>query len=345
MSESRESVLAAGAEDDGLSFSGKASYVSFLRVFANRAVLVMGDVMFDEYVWGDVQRISPEAPVPVVEFRSRTHVVGGAANAAANVASLSGHALLGGVVGPDIEADMLRDELTKSHIDAHLVTSDDRPTTTKTRIIVGSQQILRIDREEREQISHETESSLLEWTRGRLSSVDCVLISDYGKGLVTRSLCQALIDLARAENKPIVVDPKGRDYSKYMGATVVTPNVMEVRLAVEPVSLSSGDLGDDVNRLHSLLKGTSFLVTRGPEGVSLFRPDGSAMHIAARERAVFDVTGAGDTFAATLALALAAEATLEEAAALANTAAGLVVGRVGTGTVDLSELDSELGAR
>ena len=151
------------------------------------------------------------------------------------------------------------------------------------------------------------------------------------------------MDMARAKNKPVVVDPKGRDYSKYIGATVVTPNVMEVRLAVEPITLSSGGLEDDVNRLHSLLNGTSFLVTRGPEGVSLFRSDGSAIHIPARERAVFDVTGAGDTFAATVALALAAEATLEEAAALANTAAGLVVGKVGTGTVDLSELDLELG--
>jgi D-beta-D-heptose 7-phosphate kinase/D-beta-D-heptose 1-phosphate adenosyltransferase len=152
-----------------------------------------------------------------------------------------------------------------------------------------------------------------------------------------------LIDLARGEDKPIVVDPKGRDYSKYVGATVVTPNVMEVRLAVEPVSFSSGDLEEDVNRLHSLLNGTSFLVTRGSGGVSLFRPSGSAMHIPARERDVFDVTGAGDSFAACLALALAAEATLEEAAALANTAAGLAVGKVGTGSVDLAELRSELG--
>ena len=316
--------------------------MNFLRDFANRGVLVIGDVMLDQYVWGDVKRISPEAPVPVVEFRSRTHVVGGAANAAANVVSLSGQALLGGVVGPDIEADMLRDELTKSHIDAHLVTNDDRPTTTKTRIVAGSQQILRIDREDRKHISQETESSLLDWTRERLPSADCVLISDYGKGVVTHSLCQDLMALARAEKKPIVVDPKGRDYSKYMGATVVTPNTLEVRLAVQPISFSSDDLEQDVDRLHSLLNGTSFLVTLGPGGVSLFRPDGSATHIPARERNVFDVTGAGDTLAATLALALAAKATLEEAAALANTAAGLAVGKVGTGTVDLSELQSEL---
>ena len=162
---------------------------------ANRAVLVMGDVMLDEYVWGDVQRISPEAPVPVVEFRLRTYVVGGAGNAAANVASLSGHALLGGVVGPDIEADILREELTKSHIDAHLVTDGDRSTTTKTRIIGGSQQMLRIDRGERKQVAHETESALLEWAKGRLPTIDCVLVSDYGKGVVTDGLCKGLMDL------------------------------------------------------------------------------------------------------------------------------------------------------
>jgi rfaE bifunctional protein kinase chain/domain len=316
--------------------------MSLLQTFANRSVLIIGDVMLDEYVWGDVQRISPEAPVPVVEFRARTHVIGGAANAAANVAGLSGHALLCGVVGRDMDADIVRNELARSRIEALLVTSEDRPTTTKTRIIGGSQQILRIDREDQATISHEAESSLLKWARGHLSSIDCLLISDYGKGVVTHTLCQALMDHARAENKPIVVDPKGRDYSKYIGATVVTPNVIEVRLAVEPLSLSPGSLEEDVTRLHSLLQGTSFLVTRGPEGVSLFQPDGPALHIAARERNVFDVTGAGDTFVATLALALAAGATLREAATIANKAAGIVVGKVGTAVVHLTELASEL---
>jgi rfaE bifunctional protein kinase chain/domain len=317
--------------------------MNFLQDLAHVTVLVIGDVMLDEYVLGDVQRISPEAPVPVVEFRTRSLAVGGAANAAANVASLSGRALLGGVVGADIEGDTLRKELEKNHIEALLVTDIDRPTTTKTRIIGGSQQILRVDREERSQVSHETESSLLDWAKALVASVDCVLISDYAKGVVTHDLCRSVMNLARAANKPIVVDPKGRDYSKYAGAMVLTPNRMEVRMAVETLSFTSSDLQDDINTLQSLLHGTSFLVTRGPEGASLFRPDRSAVHIPARERSVFDVTGAGDTFAATLALALAAQATLEEAATLANTAAGLVVGKVGTGTVTISELRSELG--
>jgi D-beta-D-heptose 7-phosphate kinase/D-beta-D-heptose 1-phosphate adenosyltransferase len=310
--------------------------------FSHVSVLVIGDVMLDEYVWGDVQRISPEAPVPVVEFRRRSCVVGGAGNAAANIVSLGGRALLGGVIGRDIEAEQLRDELMRIGIDAHLVSSSDRPTTTKSRIIGGSQQVLRIDREDQTPIAHETESSLLEWAEDRLSSVDGVLISDYGKGVLTHKVCQGLIDLARFSNKPVVVDPKGRDYSKYMGATVVTPNALELRLAVEPLSRASGALEDDVRRLQSVLHGTAVLVTRGPDGVSLFKPDASPLHVAARQRPVFDVTGAGDTLAATMALALATGAPIEQAATAANMAAGIVVGKVGTGTVDFGELDSEM---
>jgi rfaE bifunctional protein kinase chain/domain len=316
--------------------------MNVLERFSRVSVLVVGDVMLDEYVWGDVQRISPEAPVPVVEFRRRSHVVGGAGNAAANVVSLAGRALVGGVVGRDTEARRLRDELVRIGIEAHLVPCSDRPTTTKSRIIGGSQQVVRIDREDRTPISHEAESSLCGWAEHHLSSVDGLLISDYGKGLVTRTVCRYLIDLARSNNKPVVVDPKGRDYSKYLGATVVTPNAVELRLAVEPFSVASGLLEDDVKMLHSLLRGTSVLVTRGPDGASLFRADAPPLHVAARQRNVFDVTGAGDTLAATLALALATGAGIEEAASIANKAAGIVVGKIGTGTVDIAELESEM---
>jgi rfaE bifunctional protein kinase chain/domain len=323
---------------------GGSEMATLLEKFAVASILVIGDVMLDEYVWGDVQRISPEAPVPVVELANRTYVAGGAANAAANVAALGGRASLGAVVGPDAEADILRNELTKGHIDANLVTAEIRPTTTKTRVLGGSQQILRIDRETRDDIARETESALLEWAKRQLPSVDCLLVSDYGKGVLTRGLCRGLVDLASAEAKPVVVDPKGRDYSKYRGATVVTPNVTEVRLAIEPLSLSSGDLIEDVSQLRSLLPGSAFAVTRGPEGVILFQADGSVVTIGARARHVFDVTGAGDTFVAALALAIAVGATLEEAATLSNTAAGLAVGKVGTGIVDQTELASELSA-
>jgi rfaE bifunctional protein kinase chain/domain len=321
-----------------------SSRARVLEGFEKVAVLTVGDVMLDEYVWGDVHRISPEAPVPVVEFRTRTQVLGGAANAAANIVSLTGQAFLGGVVGQDTEAEALQGELARIEIDAHLLPDQTRPTTTKTRLIGGAQQILRVDREQRAGISTEMEASLLAWAAGCLSLADCVLISDYGKGVVTARICQELVGMARAEEKPIVVDPKGRDYSKYEGATVLTPNANELRSAVEPLSLSSGGLLEDVTILQSVMHGTALVVTRGADGVTVFPPEGPALDIPARPRGVFDVTGAGDTFVATLALALGAGASLADAAIVANEAAGIVVGKVGTGTLDLDELRTELAS-
>jgi D-glycero-beta-D-manno-heptose-7-phosphate kinase len=312
--------------------------------FASIIVLVVGDVMLDEYVWGNVQRISPEAPVPVVEFRSRTFVAGGAANAAANIVSLTGRALLAGVVGEDNEADALRTELMRCGVEAHLIPSTDRPTTTKSRIIGGSQQVLRIDREEGKQIPPELEATLLEWIERSATSVHSILISDYGKGVVSETLSRGVIEFARRRDAPVIVDPKGRDYSKYFGATVVTPNVGEVHAAAEPLSSDSGDMEHDVSAVRSALPGTALLVTRGQDGVSLYTADESAIHITARKRTVFDVTGAGDTFAATLALALGSGAALDVAAAVANDAAGIVVGKVGTSTVRLGELNADLNA-
>jgi D-beta-D-heptose 7-phosphate kinase/D-beta-D-heptose 1-phosphate adenosyltransferase len=316
-----------------------------LERFADRAVLVIGDVMLDEYLWGDVHRISPEAPVPVVDYRRRTHHLGGAANAAANVTALGGSALLAGVVGMDHDAKVLGQVLMEAGIDAHLVTSEDRPTTLKTRVVADSQQLLRIDREERVGIAREAQSSLVEWARERLSGSQCLLISDYDKGVATLELCQSVIDLARGMGKPVVVDPKGRDYSKYHGATAITPNLAELAAATEALSPSLHDMDDRAAALRPVLDGTAFVVTRGAAGLSLFPPDGDPRHLPARPKTVFDVTGAGDTFAATLSLALAAGATLDVAARVANAAAGLVVGKVGTSTVGLDELRSELADR
>jgi rfaE bifunctional protein kinase chain/domain len=315
---------------------------SLLEAFGKVGVLVVGDVMLDDYVLGEVERISPEAPVPVVDFRTRTQVVGGAANAAANIISLTGKASLGSVVGQDLEAETLRVELARIGIDAHLVTDDARPTTMKTRLIGGAQQMLRVDRELRAPVSSQKETSLLMWAAEGLSSANCVLISDYGKGVVTERICRELIGMATAQSKPVVVDPKGRDYSKYQGATVVTPNAMELRVSAESLTLSSGGLQEDVTALRSVIHETAFLVTRGSEGVTLFRAERGALHIPARRRSVFDVTGAGDTFVAALALAIGAGASLAAAAIVANEAAGIVVGKVGTGTVDLDELRTGL---
>jgi D-beta-D-heptose 7-phosphate kinase/D-beta-D-heptose 1-phosphate adenosyltransferase len=320
----------------------KSSGASVLESFGRVSVLVVGDVMLDEYVLGEVERISPEAPVPVVDFRTRRQVVGGAANAAANIISLTGKASLGGVVGQDPEADALSRELAKLGIDAQLVTDNSRPTTMKTRLIGGTQQMLRVDRELRAPVSSQMETSLLVWAAKCLPSTNCVLISDYGKGVVTDRTSRELIGMATAQNKPVVVDPKGRDYSRYDGATVVTPNAMELRSAAEPLTLSSRGLQEDVTALRSVIHDTALLVTRGSEGVTLFQSQRAALHIPARRRSVFDVTGAGDTFVAALALAIGAGASLAAAMIVANEAAGIVVGKVGTGTVDLDELRTSL---
>jgi rfaE bifunctional protein kinase chain/domain len=320
----------------------ESSSHSLLDEFGRVTVLIVGDVMLDEYVWGDVSRISPEAPVPVVEFRSRTHSLGGAANAAANIVSLAGRALLGGFAGEDVEGQALRRELGTAGIEAHIVTDDARPTTTKTRLIGGSQQVLRVDREQRSPLGPDGEVSVLRWASEHLASVDCLLISDYGKGVVTAQMCTSLIELARQIDAPVVVDPKGRDFAKYRGATVVTPNALELRSAVEPLRLTVGEMKDDAMILESVLGGAALIVTRGAEGATLFEPGNPPVHIPARPRRVFDVTGAGDTFVATLALAVGAGAALADAASVANEASGIVVGKVGTGVVDMDELRTAL---
>lgn len=315
---------------------------ALLDILANlpgKCILIVGDVMLDEYIWGEVRRISPEAPVPVVELRRRTYAPGGAANAAANVASLDGQVILAGIIGEDIQARMLREALSHCGVEGDgLLTDPDRPTTTKTRIIAHNQQVVRLDSEEHRPLSPQMEEALLGWAEKHLEEADALLLSDYAKGVITPQLAEEVIRMAQGASKPIVVDPKGRDYRKYRGATVVTPNTQEARLALNHLLNPPDDLLDLGRQLLMLLEGSAVLVTRGPEGMTLFEPDHQAVHIPAAGRHVYDVTGAGDTVVATLALALATGAGLEQAARLANAAAGIVVGEVGTATVSLKEL-------
>ncbi|MGH9890405.1 MAG: D-glycero-beta-D-manno-heptose-7-phosphate kinase [bacterium] len=319
--------------------------IELAKVFPSSSVLVVGDVMIDEYVWGTVDRISPEAPVPVVEFQRQTFVPGGAANVAANIVSLRGTAHIGGVVGQDRGMEILRDQLARGGVVGNLVDCPDRPTTTKTRIIGGSQQILRVDHERRSPIGKSEEDALLQWGRKELGKVDSILISDYAKGVATPRISQGFIELGRDSGKPVVVDPKGSDFTRYRGATVITPNVNDLRVGTLRFSNPDERLPDLARTLMDTLDGTSVVVTRGSDGVSLFRKAGEETDIPASVRQVFDVTGAGDTFAGALALALAAGADLEEAVRIANTAAGIVVGKVGTATVGLDELETELRSR
>ncbi len=310
-----------------------------LTALPGHSILIVGDVMLDEYIWGEVRRISPEAPVPVVEIRHRTYTPGGAANTAANVASLGGRVSLGGVVGQDQQAERLRNILKESRVNIEgLLIDDKRPTTTKTRIVAHSQQIVRVDSEQRLPLRNELEDILLRWITEQVNMSEVCVLSDYGKGVISPRIAERFIQLAREADKPVVVDPKGTDYLKYRGTTVITPNIHEAIKALKYEHIDDINLLEVGSTLTDLLTGSAVLITRGAEGMTLFQKGIEPIHIPAMARHVFDVTGAGDTVVSTLALALAAGATLEEAANLANYAAGVVVGKFGTATISLEEL-------
>ncbi len=311
-----------------------------VTAFPGKRVLIVGDVMLDEYIWGEVRRISPEAPVPVVEIRRRVYLPGGAANTAANVVGLGGRAMLGGVVGRDHQAEELRNALTQIGVEFDgLVVDDQRSTTTKTRIVAHNQHVVRVDSEQRVPLRADLEDMLLQWAERRIAEADACVLSDYAKGVISSRLAERFIQLAKDAGKPMIVDPKGTDYAKYRGATVVTPNVHEAEQALNREIHSEADLLEVGRRLCVILEGSALLITRGAQGMSLFLDGGrTTIDIPAVARNVFDVTGAGDTVVSTLAMALASGATLEQAARLANQAAGIVVGKVGTATVTGEEL-------
>jgi D-beta-D-heptose 7-phosphate kinase/D-beta-D-heptose 1-phosphate adenosyltransferase len=301
-------------------------------------IMVVGDVMLDEYLWGNVRGISPEAPVPVVEIRSQTYALGGAGNVAANLAALGSNVLLAGVVGADTQAAKLFEILSElPRISMHLYPCPDRPTTTKTRILAHSQQMLRADREERHLIPAEAERNILDCVQEQLNTLNACVLSDYAKGVLTDTLLNSLINLCKEANIPVIVDPKGHRYSRYRGATVVTPNTTEANVAAhnEEGNMTLEQVAD---RLQSEIGDGALLITRGSQGMSLFTHHATPLHIPALARVIYDVTGAGDTVVAVLALLLAAGMDIASAAKLANYAAGVVVGKVGTASVTLEEL-------
>jgi D-beta-D-heptose 7-phosphate kinase/D-beta-D-heptose 1-phosphate adenosyltransferase len=320
-----------------------ANLQAILARFPSQRVLIAGDVMLDEYVWGEVRRISPEAPVPVVEIRRQSVLPGGAANTAMNVSRLGGRALLVGVVGGDSAAHALRDQLEQSGVDLQGLAEDaTRLTTTKTRIIAHNQQIVRVDREQRLALSPQLEQQILKGAHDVLAGVGVCILSDYGKGMISARFAEQFIDLARRAGKAVLVDPKGADYTKYRGATIIKPNVHEAERFIQRDLTSEADLAECGRHMVEALDLGAVLLTRGAAGMSLFRPGVPAVHIPSVAKDVFDVTGAGDTVAGTVAMAVAAGASLEEAAHLANRAAGIVVGKVGTCPVTLTELQTAL---
>jgi D-glycero-beta-D-manno-heptose-7-phosphate kinase len=312
---------------------------ALLKAMRGGRVLVLGDVMLDEFIWGNVARISPEAPVPVVQVTGHGFHLGGAGNVAANVRSLGGSAALAGVIGEDAAGEHVRSALARAGVEPLLlVASGGRPTTVKTRIIAHHQQVVRADREHTGEISSRLQSLLYDSARRALGSCQALVVSDYQKGVVTASLMQRLLQLARRRHIPVLVDPKVGHFARYRRATLVTPNQLEAEQATGLPIRSPGDLLAVGRRILSMLGCDAALITRGERGMSLFERGRRPTHIPTAAREVFDVTGAGDTVIATLALALSAGARLAEAAVLANYAAGVVVGKLGTAQATPDEL-------
>jgi D-beta-D-heptose 7-phosphate kinase/D-beta-D-heptose 1-phosphate adenosyltransferase len=310
-----------------------------LRAMAGRRVLVVGDLMLDEFLWGSVARISPEAPVPVVAVERHSDHAGGAGNVAANVRALGGAATLLAVVGKDAAAERLQEQLASAGIEASLASADgERPTTVKTRIIAHQQQVVRADREKSDPIPRALEDDLLARLSHALPGTHALVVSDYRKGVVTPRVMRALVRAARARRLPLLVDPKVQQLRLYRGCDVVTPNQLEAEQATGIRIRGARELAAAGARILSLLGCRAALVTRGEHGMTLFQRGRRPLQIDASAREIYDVTGAGDTVIATLALALAARAPLPLAAALANHAAGVVVGKLGTATVAPDEL-------
>lgn len=321
-------------------------WVDTIATFVGKRVLIVGDVMLDEYLIGDALRVCPEAPVPVVALTERRSVPGGAANAAANAAALGGRVTLGGVTGNDPAATVLTHALRQSRVDpAGVLTDPGRPTTTKLRILARGQQLVRVDSESVSPLTSDLTARLGDWAERAVERVDAILVSDYGKGAIGSVLAARVITAARQADRPIVIDPKGSCVNRYRGATVIKPNVFELGELVRRRLDTPTEVLEAGAWLADELPGTGVLVTRGPAGMILFRAGVSALVLPAPHSVpVYDVTGAGDTAAAAFTLALAGKLSLEVAAHVANVAAGLAVRKTGTAAVTLSELLATFGS-
>ena len=319
------------------------SGLNALNAILSARVAVVGDVMLDIYVEGEVERISPEAPVPVVRLVSERAVPGGAANVAANVAALGARALLVAVAGDDDGFRQLDAALAaQGGVDrSGIVCRPDRPTTTKLRVVGHRQQITRIDRESRAPLDPETEAEVVRRARIAVAECDALIVSDYGKGLLTEATLRAILDAARERGIPAVVDPKRRDLSIYRGATLLTPNRAELTLSTG-LPCETDEEVVAAARTAQRQCGADILVTRSERGMTLVPLQGEPVHLATVAREVFDVSGAGDTVVATVAAALAGGIAMVEAMRAANHAAGIVVGRSGTATVTRAALAAAL---
>jgi D-beta-D-heptose 7-phosphate kinase/D-beta-D-heptose 1-phosphate adenosyltransferase len=318
-------------------------YKNILREFKKKKILVIGDLILDRYIWGKVNRISPEAPVPVVEVTDENFLLGGASNVANNIVALGGRATIVGVAGNDIAGGIMMKMLEERGIQyGGVFWSSTRPTATKTRIIAHNQQVVRFDRENKDKVDGKVLKGLIEYIRNATPNHDAVIISDYKKGVISSELVREVLKHSRPKNIFVSVDPKVRHFHCYKNVSLITPNIMEASIA------SGIEIKDEkslVNAGRALCKKIScaaILITRGEYGMSLFEKD-KVVHIPTVAKNVYDVTGAGDTVIATFTIAYAAGASMEEAAVIANHAAGIVVGEVGTAVVKIDQLRKSLG--
>ena len=311
-----------------------------LEVARERRIVVLGDVMLDEFIWGDVSRISPEAPVPVVDVKRESTHLGGAANVLANLLSLGADGCVVGITGNDYAADRIRlslKEKSSSQRDDGLIATDGRPTTIKTRIIAQHQMVVRADRENRTPVNGEVEQRIISVAQEALANAHALVVSDYDKGVITRRILESVLPDAY-ERMPVLIDPKLRNFDWYRPATLVTPNHHEAFRLTGVDDASESPFQTAATRIREILSCDAVLITRGDRGMVLFERDNPPVEVKTAAREVFDVTGAGDTVIATLALARAAGASMTEAALLANQTAGIVVGKLGTATATKDEL-------
>jgi len=323
---------------NGITFDGP-HLITHLDRFSDAKVLVIGDIILDEYVWGDVSRISPEAPVPVVEVKRETKMLGGAANVIHNIARLGARPTLCGVVGDDSMGSHILDTLSEMGLASDgIVVERDRPTSRKTRIVAQNQQVVRFDRESRHNIRPDSIEKILKFIEKNLGNHDVIVVADYGKGVISASLMAGMRALLRGASVMLAVDPKTGNFEYYTGADVITPNHHEAGNFCHFEIIDEETLIRAGKQMLNALQCRSVLVTQGRDGMTLFENGGAIYHIPTVAKEVFDVTGAGDTVIGTFSLGLASGLDLRSAAILSNIAAGIVVGKLGTSTVEPGEL-------
>lgn len=314
-----------------------------INKFKRLKALVIGDLMIDEYLWGSVDRISPEAPVPVVCVQKESQTLGGAGNVINNLVAMGAAVCAIGTAGTGKAGQMIFEKLEDLGIGTDgIISEPQRPTTRKTRIIASNQQVLRIDKEDKKNITDKTLKKLVANIEKNIKEVDLVILSDYNKGLITQNLVQETVRLAQKYQVLTLADPKSLNFSKYESVTVLTPNKKEASLAANMEIQSDQDLLDAGNKIMEIVKLEKLLITCGKDGMMLFEKGKSPFHIESNAQQVFDVSGAGDTVISLLGLGLAAGADFKQSAQIANAAAGIVVAKVGTATASIDELKQAL---